>query len=296
VRQQFTGQERDDTGLDFFQARYFTSAQGRFASVDPANAGASLGDPQSWNGYAYVSNSPLRFTDPSGLDNGGGIPIIGAIIDFFSTLFGGGSSAPPTRPGPSTGSLDAQNPLLQGFNPCGGPSGTFGGGATGCPFVFSATNNGGSPVWVSGDPDPADLDSVLSGLMAIYRWLNPPAKDVIIHINGKAVNLGPMNQGVIPVGPPGELRLMQFGNTRKLSNILNDLFRAKGTIGSGSTADAIRYELQTGLKVGGKTHFTKGVGYRDALIKLLHDPSMSPSQLATIKAILTDLQNALSGQ
>jgi RHS repeat-associated protein len=40
VRQQFTGQERDDTGLDFFQARYFTSAQGRFASVDPGNAGA----------------------------------------------------------------------------------------------------------------------------------------------------------------------------------------------------------------------------------------------------------------
>ena len=132
VRQQFTGQERDDTGLDFFQARYFTSAQGRFASVDPGNAGASLFDPQSWNGYSYVSNSPLRFTDPTGLDDGGG----GGGGFGLPPIFGG-SSAPQTLPGPSTGSLDAQNPLLRGFNPCGGPSGTFGGGATGCPFVFS---------------------------------------------------------------------------------------------------------------------------------------------------------------
>ena len=82
VRQQFTGQERDDTGLDFFQARYFTSAQGRFASVDPGNAGASLGDPQSWNGYAYVSNSPLRFTDPTGEG------IFGDILGFLGSAFG----------------------------------------------------------------------------------------------------------------------------------------------------------------------------------------------------------------
>jgi RHS repeat-associated protein len=217
VRQQFTGQERDDTGLDFFQARYFTSAQGRFASVDPGNAGANLFDPQSWNGYAYVSNSPLRFTDPSGMDDGGGIPIIGAIIDFFSTLFGGGSSAPPTLPGPSTGTLDAQNPTLQGFNPCGGPSGTFGGGATGCPFVFSATNNGGSPVWVSGDLVPTDFGTVWNGLKYIYTQLNPPPKTYTFHINGKVVT-GPVYEGVIPFGPPSGTI---WTSTGKLSSVWN---------------------------------------------------------------------------
>jgi RHS repeat-associated protein len=33
---QFTGKERDaETGLDYFGARYFSSAQGRFTSPDP---------------------------------------------------------------------------------------------------------------------------------------------------------------------------------------------------------------------------------------------------------------------
>jgi RHS repeat-associated protein len=205
VRQQFTGQERDDTGLDFFQARYFTSAQGRFASVDPANAGASLGDPQSWNAYAYVSNSPLRFTDPSGMDDGEGGGGLGGFGGIGVPL-GGGSSTPSTMPGPSTGSLDAQNPLLQGFNPCGGPSGTFGGGATGCPFVFSATGNGASPVWVSGDLVPTDLGTLWDALKYISDRLNPPHKLVIIHMSdGRTVNVGEMQYGVIPVGPPEEL-------------------------------------------------------------------------------------------
>src|SRR5207237_2082070 len=68
IRQKFTGQERDgESMLDFFQARYYSGALGRFLSADPGNAGANPADPQSWNGYAYVGNNPLTFTDPSGL-------------------------------------------------------------------------------------------------------------------------------------------------------------------------------------------------------------------------------------
>jgi RHS repeat-associated protein len=68
VNQKFTGQERDvETGLDFFQARYFSAALGRFNSRDPENAGADLFNPQSWNGYTYVANNPLTLIDPSGL-------------------------------------------------------------------------------------------------------------------------------------------------------------------------------------------------------------------------------------
>jgi len=66
----FTAKERDsETQLDFFQARYFTSAQGRFTSPDPGNAGADPFDPQSWNGYAYVKNNPLNAIDPDGLSD-----------------------------------------------------------------------------------------------------------------------------------------------------------------------------------------------------------------------------------
>jgi RHS repeat-associated protein len=63
-----TSKERDiETGLDYFGARYYASTQGRFTSVDPENAGAALWHPQSWNGYAYSLNNPLRFIDPDGL-------------------------------------------------------------------------------------------------------------------------------------------------------------------------------------------------------------------------------------
>jgi RHS repeat-associated protein len=67
IRQQFTGKERDnETGLDYFGARYYSSTQGRFTSVGPENAGVDPFNPQSWNGYSYALNNPLRYTDPDG--------------------------------------------------------------------------------------------------------------------------------------------------------------------------------------------------------------------------------------
>jgi RHS repeat-associated protein len=70
VRQKFAGSERDtETGLDFMQARYFASAQGRFSSPDPLLASGRAAMPQSWNRYAYVLNNPLRLVDPNGLED-----------------------------------------------------------------------------------------------------------------------------------------------------------------------------------------------------------------------------------
>ncbi|HNY64457.1 MAG TPA: RHS repeat-associated core domain-containing protein [Deltaproteobacteria bacterium] len=60
----FTGKEHDVTGLDYFGARYYDPALGRFLSPDPA--GPDLMDPQSYNRYAYCFNSPYRFVDPDG--------------------------------------------------------------------------------------------------------------------------------------------------------------------------------------------------------------------------------------
>lgn len=78
VRQKFTQKERDiETGLDYFIHRYYSSTQGRFVSPDLLFADQWEEDPQSWNLYTYVGNSPLNSTDPFGLwkkvdcDNGG---------------------------------------------------------------------------------------------------------------------------------------------------------------------------------------------------------------------------------
>jgi len=68
VRQKFTGYEHDDeSGLDFAQARYYSSAQGRFLSADPLLSSGEVEEPQTWNRYSYALNNPLVFTDPSGL-------------------------------------------------------------------------------------------------------------------------------------------------------------------------------------------------------------------------------------
>lgn len=53
--------------MDYFGARYFSSAQGRFTSVDRLLLSARPETPQSWNRYAYTVNNPLRYIDPTGL-------------------------------------------------------------------------------------------------------------------------------------------------------------------------------------------------------------------------------------
>jgi RHS repeat-associated protein len=58
----------EEAGQDFFNARYFTPALGRFNSPDPRNAGANALSSQSWNGYGYVLGNPLNASDPSGRD------------------------------------------------------------------------------------------------------------------------------------------------------------------------------------------------------------------------------------
>ena len=76
LRQKFTGYERDtETGLDFAQARYYSSQLGRFSSTDPLLATGRAAMPQSWNRYAYVLNNPLAFTDPTGLGEQGGTTV-----------------------------------------------------------------------------------------------------------------------------------------------------------------------------------------------------------------------------
>jgi RHS repeat-associated protein len=62
VKERFSGKERDaETGLDYFGARYYMAAVGRWASFDPA----ADGTPQ-WSPYNYVLNNPLGFVDPDG--------------------------------------------------------------------------------------------------------------------------------------------------------------------------------------------------------------------------------------
>lgn len=86
TRRSFTGQYRDDTGLLFYNARYYDPGIGRFVSADsivpsagsltvtPNDAVATkawgekgaAGNPQELNRYSYVNNNPVGAGDPTG--------------------------------------------------------------------------------------------------------------------------------------------------------------------------------------------------------------------------------------
>jgi RHS repeat-associated protein len=53
------------TGLFYMRARWHDAATGTLLSVDTVVLEVS--DPQSYNGYAYARNNPVRYTDPTGM-------------------------------------------------------------------------------------------------------------------------------------------------------------------------------------------------------------------------------------
>jgi RHS repeat-associated protein len=61
----FTGQrEEQSLGIYFYNARYYDPMLGRFLQADSIIPNPA--DPPSFDRYAYVRNSPLNYTDPSG--------------------------------------------------------------------------------------------------------------------------------------------------------------------------------------------------------------------------------------
>ena len=68
----FTQKERDrESGLHYFEARYLAGRFARFGSPDPkyVDINAASSDPQVLNLYAYAHSNPLRYVDPTGLED-----------------------------------------------------------------------------------------------------------------------------------------------------------------------------------------------------------------------------------
>jgi RHS repeat-associated protein len=107
----FTGKEYDpDTGLSYFNARWYDSELGRFISEDPVM------DPNNPNLYVYCANNPLVYIDPTGQwneeskwykpwtwfnksDDGGGGTGGGGSPSSTGRSSGGSTTTPSGKPG-----------------------------------------------------------------------------------------------------------------------------------------------------------------------------------------------------
>jgi len=93
-RYRYTGREFDaETGLYYYRARYYDPSGGRFLSEDPVQFGGGI------NFYAYVANSPINFSDLSGLGPNGAQSqqIQNGLIQQIQNIFPGSSYNPNTN-------------------------------------------------------------------------------------------------------------------------------------------------------------------------------------------------------
>jgi hypothetical protein len=86
----------------------------------------------------------------------------------------------------------------------------------------------------------------------------------------------------------------------KLGNLINDLYKGANMpnpIGTGSTADAIRNELVTGLKTAGRFHSQTGAEYVTALESWLRkNPNAVHRDRMVAESLKDDLAAALVGK
>lgn len=87
----FTGkQEESALGINYFGARWYHPAAGRFLSRDPA--GTTAGNIHSFNRYAYANNNPYKYVDPSG-------GVVETAWDVFNVAIGAASLISNVREG-----------------------------------------------------------------------------------------------------------------------------------------------------------------------------------------------------
>jgi RHS repeat-associated protein len=134
-RRGYTGHEHlDAVGLIHMGGRVYDPLLGRFLSVDPMLDG--VGSAQATNGYAYVHNNPLTYTDPSGYERArpqqlrdpGEVPL--AVLDQWEREADARSLSLQRLAAQNGGQLPPMcmtmsctvNRLLQGFGSTRGPA------------------------------------------------------------------------------------------------------------------------------------------------------------------------------
>lgn len=241
-------------------------AQARFISpdtLDPTVPGVGT------NRYSYSDNDPINKSDPNG--HMFADPGLGG-IDRNQHLDGGGGGGITRGAGFGLGAAIA-----------GWVGGMFGGGQRDAPSLS-----------VGGEGE---------------NGANTPLGKA--DNNGMAANPGPEND---PDDPNEEAKNSAAYAKYKdklradmerpevsdpeLSSLLDDLYRPDAKVGSGSTAAAVRQEMQTGEAVGGRFHTQKAQNMVTALERwsTRNATTASPGDRAAAENVMRDLKNALGGR
>lgn len=284
IRQKFTSKERDaETGLDNFLARYHSSTQGRFTSVDPEGAGGRGSDPRSWNGYAYAGGNPVVSTDPDGREYLLCDPDGKNCVKLPDEAFYKGRRESEGQGYKFTGDRNFfENGQVKGAN--GEVLYTYVQISIDDPvkqFIFEVRK--------AVNPIPMatvqffGLSAIIGTGGGIVAYAAPAALPFI----------APAVEKLSITGPTTAITLLSKTNNPTLRNVINNLYRAAARIGSGSTADAIRYERATGRLLSPAGHSIKGRETIASLEKLIRSGKLNPAETNIAKFLINDLKDAL---
>lgn len=311
--------------LVHLRARDYEPSTGLFTLVDPLPG--VEGEVTAASPYPYATNDPLNQIDPLGLT-----PLRDSDMGLTASAFGnncryvGGSavvSCNYTNPQKTPGGKAPAPSMAAPECPSGGglqkTGDFFSGVASNVPFdpakrARKALGADGAVNYCSGSYRSGQIGGFLSqlnpagavkgGVVGVVTLAPRAAKVVgkaaapVGRVIGRGIGkVGSLfGRGPKAKAPQTVLPTPSVGST-KLQNIVKDLY--KGTvnprrIGTGTTADALRYELRTGQRVFGKSHLQKAQNSLRGLENWLKaNPNAPYHDRLVARSLADDLLDAL---
>jgi filamentous hemagglutinin len=267
-QRKFAGHEYDtDTQLSYQDARYYDGSRGQFLSEDPAFL--AIGDPGQFKSIAQQSMFAF-LSDPQRLNS-------------YSYV----ENNPITKMDP-TGQFS--------INPIGFLSNntqiTIGNWANNVAASSPTFNYVTGHKWVGytaggiGIAAGAGAGILYGGAVLGYTTLG----QLCLFVCGNASN---QIQNTVNATQNARDALMNGTNDPQLKGIINQLYRQNATVGDGGTADALRYETETGNLLSKSGHLEKATGRITELTRYLGQDNLSSQDRQLGQSLLNNLKDAV---